>query len=132
MRRVKGRDANMKFLYGSVFFFFVILMTIGLFVYFTLQKHWYRPDAVSNGYEITFSRQFAGLDYDLYLNDSLIYEGCPVNVDTVLRVQPFVDDNALLVVERSSDKVTILEIGRRGKVLVCFGRDGNITADVKE
>lgn len=132
MRNNRGRDANMRFLFGSVFFFFIVIMTMVLFTYFTLQHHWVKPKNRFDGYAITFSKQFDGLSYDLYLNDSLVYEGSPVDADTTISVKRFAEENALLVVERESEAVSIFQLGLRGKVLVCFGREGEVTVDVAE
>lgn len=114
--RTRGHGANMRFLYGSVFFFFVIIVTIGLFAYYSLYKHWNKPGDARFSYEISFSPSFAGKAYDVYLNDSLVYAGAPVNADTVLRINRFATDNALLVVDKASDGVSILQIPDRGKI----------------
>lgn len=133
MKRVRGRDANMKFLFGSVFFFFVIIITISLFGYFSLQQYRAKPgNVINHAYEISFSKQFNGLNYDLYLNDSLLYEGIPVSSDSIIRVGRFSPDNALLVVEKEKDLVTVIEIGQRGRILICFGKKGEIVADIIE
>ena len=141
MRRKKGAEANMKFLFGSVFFFFIIVIVIGLFSYFTLQQYW----SVSGGenkvaavtrpqydYSVTFDDDFRGKSYRLYLNDSLIYAGCPVNVDTVVRTKKFAKDNSLLIVDDATDViVSIIELGRRGNVLLKYN-GGAISSRVKE
>ncbi len=114
--RTRGHGANMRFLYGSVFFFFVIIITIGLFAYYSLYKHWNKSGDARFSYEISFSPSFAGKAYDVYLNDSLVYAGAPVNTDTVLRINRFATDNALLVVDKASDGVSILQIPDRGKI----------------
>lgn len=132
MRNTKGRNANMKFLFGSVLFFFMIIVSMMLFVYFVLEHSVSKENKVRDRYEISFSKQFAGLDYDLYLNDSLLYVGAPVSSDTVIKVDRSLDDNSLLVVDKVTDIVSVLEIGRRGRVLIGFGRDGKIVADVVE
>ncbi|MBQ4063415.1 MAG: hypothetical protein IJC92_03955 [Bacteroidaceae bacterium] len=128
--RTRGHGANMRFLYGSVFFFFVIIITIGLFAYYSLYKHWNKPGDARFSYEISFSPSFAGKAYDVYLNDSLVYAGAPVNTDTVLRINRFATDNALLVVDKASDGVSILQIPDRGKVVLNLV-NGTITMVIK-
>ena len=131
MSSFKRRNANMNFLFGSVFFFFVIIVTIGLFAYYSLYKHWSRPGDVRFSYEISFSPSFAGKDYSVYMNDSLLYTGVPVNCDTVLRVNRFAEENALLVVNVATDGVAILQLPDKGRVLLRLSGEGNVTADVK-
>lgn len=132
MRNTRGRDANMRFLFGSVLFFFMIIMSVMLFVYFVLEQSVTKEDRVRDCYEISFSKQFDGLEYDLYLNDSLLYVGNPVSSDTVVKIERSLDENSLLVVDRTTDVVSVIEIGRRGRLLIGFGRAGEITADVVE
>lgn len=129
MRRTRGHGANMGFLFGGVFFFFLIIITIGLFAYFSLYKYWEKPGDVRFAYEISFSKEFRGFAYDVYLNDSLLYAGAPVDCDTVLRVNRFAEDNALLVVERVSDAVSIIQIPERGKVCLRM-QSGVVKADI--
>lgn len=129
MRRTKGRNANMRFLFGSVFFFLIIIITIGLFAYFSLYKFWNKTPAKRFSYEISFSPSFEGKEYMVYMNDSLLYNGAPVAADTVLRLNRFAEENALLVVEKKSDVVTILQVPPRGKILLQF-KGGAVSAKV--
>ncbi len=82
-------------------------------------------------YEISFSPSFVGKDYSVYMNDSLLYTGVPVNCDTVLRVNRFAEENALLVVNVATDGVAILQLPDKGRVLLRLSGEGNVTADVK-
>lgn len=132
MRRMKGRDANMRFLFGSVFFFFIIMVVIVLFGYLALRQSLKGEGRSSDCYRIAFSMQFEGRGYDLYLNDSLLYEGNPVSSDSVVCVSRFAQENSLLVVDRESGVVSIHEIGRRGCLLIRFGENGDIEVDVTE
>lgn len=141
MRRKKGADANMRFLFGSVFFFFIIVIVIGLFGYFTLQYYWEgvgetkKVAAVARSqydYSVAFDAGFQGKSYRLYLNDSLIYSGVPVRVDTVVRVKRVAESNSLLVVDDATDIiVSVVELGRRGDILLKFN-NGAISSRVKE
>lgn len=128
--RTRGHGANMRFLFGSVFFFFIIIVTIGLFAYYSLYKHWNKAGDVRFGYEISFAPSFEGGAYTLYLNDSLLYSASPVDTDTVLRLNRFAEDNALLVVDNATDGVSILQIPSRGKILLQL-KDGKVTTTVK-
>lgn len=128
--RTRGHGANMRFLFGSVFFFFIIIVTIGLFVYYSLYKHWSKPGDARFSYEISFTPSFEGKAYTLYLNDSLLYTGSPVDTDTVLRLNRFAEDNALLVVEQTTDRVSIIQIPSRGKIELQL-KDGNVTTVIK-
>ena len=129
MSIARGRKANMNFLYGSVFFFFVIIVTIGLFSYFSLYKHWNKPGDARFSYEISFSPSFEGTAYSVYMNDSLLYVGAPVATDTLIRVNRFAEDNALLVVNAATDGVSIIQIPDRGKILLRLVSGRAVNAD---
>ncbi len=131
MSRTLGRRANMNFLFGSVFFFFIIIVTIGLFVYVSLYNHWNKKGDARFAYEISFDDGFKGRAYSLYMNDSLLYVGNPVNCDSVVRLNRFARDNALLVVDGTTDRVSIIEIPDRGRILLRLSQDG-VTADIKK
>ncbi len=141
MRRKKGADANMRFLFGSVFFFFIIIVVIGLFSYFSLNYYWNESGEAKKvasvarpqyDYSVAFDADFQGKSYRLYLNDSLIYYGSPVKVDTVLQAKRVAENNSLLVVDDATDViVSIIELGRRGDVLLKYN-NGAISSRVKE
>ncbi len=130
MGRTRGHNANMGFLFGSVFFFFLIIVSIGLFVYYSLHKHWNRAGDVRFAYEISFAKGFEGKAYSVYMNDSLLYVGNPVDTDSVLRVNRFAEENALLVVERVTDGVSIVQLPDRGKVTLSLV-NGVVDAKIK-
>ena len=118
MSRTRGRNANMSFLYGSVFFFFIIIVTIGLFAYFSLYKYWEKPGDKRFAYEISFAPDFAGTAYNVYVNDSLLYVGNPVDTDSVVRFNRFAGESALLLVNAATDGVAIFSLPDRGRVRV--------------
>lgn len=130
MNRTMGRNANMNFLFGSVFFFFIIVVTIGLFAYFSLYKYWSKAGDRRFSYEVSFSPSFAGRAYDVYINDSLLYRGAPVDCDTVIRVNRFAEENALLVVDAVTDGVAIFSLPDRGVVSLRLEGDG-VAVDIK-
>ena len=82
MHAKKSSNANMRFLFGSVFFFAVILLTIVLFIYFAMQEAWKKSPDTSYTYTITFAHELEGKNYSVYLDDSLLYTGNPIAADT--------------------------------------------------
>lgn len=99
-----------------------------MFSYFALQQYWSNSDNKKNAsivslydYSIMFNEGFRDKSYRIYLNDSLIYAGMPVNVDTVLRVKRLSENNSLLVVEDKTDIiVSVIELGKRNDVLLNY------------
>ena len=139
MRKNKGAKANMNFLFGGMLLFFVFVLIVSLFSFFTLHQFWHSDEGVKQAaerqqfdYSVKFAPSLAGKNFSLYLNDSLIYEGAPVNVDTVLRMGRLATENSLLVVDGTTDAIAaIVELGLSGEVTVEL--DGtSVTYSVKE
>ena len=124
MRKNKGVNANMNFLFGGVLLFFVLVLIVGLFSFFTLQQFWHSDESVKVAevtkrydYSVAFDSSFKGKSYKLYLNDSLVYVGTPVDVDTVIKLRRIAVDNSLLVVDGATDAIAaIVELGVSGAV----------------
>lgn len=139
MRKNKGVNANMNFLFGGVLLFFVLVLIVGLFSFFTLQQFWHSDESVKVAevtkrydYSVAFDSSFKGKSYKLYLNDSLVYVGTPVDVDTVIKLRRIAVDNSLLVVDGATDAIAaIVELGVSGAVnLKC--EKGAVAFSIKE
>ena len=139
MRKNKGVNANMNFLFGGVLLFFVLVLIVGLFSFFTLQQFWHSDESVKVAevtkrydYSVAFDSSFKGKSYKLYLNDSLVYVGTPVDVDTVIKLRRVAVDNSLLVVDGVTDAIAaIVELGVSGAVnLKC--EQGAVAFYIKE
>lgn len=90
MRTKKSSSSNMRFLFGSVFFFAAVILSIVLFTYYAMREAWRKSPERDYIYTFTFSQEFKGLDYSVYLDDSLLYAGNPFDADTVLSVKRYV------------------------------------------
>ena len=92
MRTKKSSNSNMRFLYGSVFFFAMIILSVLLFTYYAMRESWHKSPDRDFVYTVSFSKDFEGLDYAVFLDDSLLYDGNPFKADTVVRVKRYVTD----------------------------------------
>ena len=92
MRTKKSSNSNMRILFGSVFFFAVIILSVLLFTYYAMRESWRKSPDREFVYTVSFSQEFAGRNYQVYLDDSLLYAGNPFNADTVLRVKRYVTE----------------------------------------
>ncbi len=120
MHRNKARKSNARFLYGSILFFFVLTATVLIVSFFSFYKYWNPSTDISQSFQISFTPEFQGLKYDIYLNDSLLYVGHPINCDSIIKVQRFAEKNALLLVDAGTQKVTILQVGSPCKIQLGF------------
>lgn len=97
MRTKKSSNSNMRFLFGSVFFFAMIILSVLLFTYYAMRESWRKSPDREFVYTVSFSPDFAGRNYSVYLDDSLLYLGNPFNSDTVIRVKRYVTEEPVNV-----------------------------------
>ena len=90
MRVKRSSNSNMKFLYGSVFFFAVIILTILLFVYYTMREAAKNAPFDKVIYTVSFSENLAGDNGMVFLDDSMLYVATPFTTDTVVEAQRYV------------------------------------------
>lgn len=97
MRTKKSSNSNMRFLFGSVFFFATIILSVLMFTYYAMREAWRKSPDRDFVYTVSFSQDFAGRNYSVYLDDSLLYLGNPFNSDTVIRVKRYVTEERVNV-----------------------------------
>lgn len=95
MRTKKSSNSNMRFLFGSVFFFAMIIFSVILFTYYSMREAWRKSPEIDYVYTVSFSQDFAGCNYSIYFDDSLLYVGNPFDADTVLRVKRYVTEESV-------------------------------------
>lgn len=79
----------MRFLYGSVFFFAIIILSIMLFVYYAMKEAAKKSEVKNFVYTVSFSRELGGVDGRVFLDDSLLYNGSPVMPDSIITAQRY-------------------------------------------
>lgn len=150
MRTKKSSNANIKFLFGSVFFFATVILSVILFTYYAMREAWRKSPDREFVYTVSFSKDFAGLDYSVYLDDSLLYVGTPVDVDTVLRVKRYFTDeqvnvagidtvikvphftssSSLFVVDGKTNLPTIVNVLEYNDIYLCL-KGGRVAAEME-
>lgn len=150
MRTKKSSNSNMRFLFGSVLFFGVVIMSVVLFTYFAMREAWRKSPEREYVYTVSFSQDFAGLDYSVYLDDSLLYAGNPFNADTVLRVKRYFTDekvniagidtivkvphftssSSLFVVDGKTNVPTIVNVLENNDIRLCLN-GGKVVAEME-
>ena len=149
LRTKKSSNSNMRFLFGSVVFFAVIILSVILFSYYALSEAWRKSPDSEYFYMVTFSQDFAGKSYSVYFDDSLLYVGNPVDVDTVLKVRRYVTEepvnvagidtvvkvphftssSSLFVVDVKTDMPTIINVNDN-RVINLSLENGRVNADM--
>ena len=150
MRTKKSSNSNMRFLFGSVFFFAMIIMSVLLFTYYAMREAWRKSPEREYVYTFSFSPDFAGRDYSVFFDDSLLYNGNPFNADTVIRVKRYVTDepvnvagidtvikvphftssSSLFVVDGKTNIPTIINVHEYNDIRLKL-RNGRVEADMQ-
>lgn len=134
----------MRFLYGSVFFFAIIILSIMLFVYYAMKEAAKKSVAEKFVYTVSFSQEFEGAEGRVFLDDSLLYCGNPVIPDSIITAQRyttratnndgkvqqqvhFTESSVLRVEVAGVDTVEVV-VGNRDAFFVMPG-DGGIVLD---
>lgn len=73
MRVNRSSSSNLKFLYGSVFFFAMLVLTMVLFTYYAMREASKRVESQIFSYTISFAGNIEGTACDIIFDDSLIY-----------------------------------------------------------
>lgn len=73
MKVNRSSNSNLRFLYGSVFFFAVLILTMVLFTYYAMGEATKSIQAQMFSYTISFSDDFQGGECEVFFDDSLIF-----------------------------------------------------------
>ena len=121
MRR-KAQQSNRSFLFGTLV---LGILVLGIVVAFTALSYKLSTDqskVYRDVYHLQLDKGLQGKLLDIYLNDSLLHSGYAP--DTALIVERTTDDNALIIVDQSTDIMRIVEIpGKRGRYIFALKDD---------
>ena len=112
--------------FNAVLFFAVLFIT-GLFLYlsFTLKRDADKKVTYEGRYHIEVSGDFSGESLSIYVNDSLLLNGIMPDSLTILDIDRFAEQSAILIVDNTTDNVTPFNLDPKGsKVLVKKEKDG--------
>ena len=114
--------------FNAVLFFAVLFIT-GLFLYlsFTLKRDADKKVTYEGRYHIEVSGDFSGESLSIYVNDSLLLNGIMPDSLTILDIDRFAEQSAILIVDNTTDNVTPFNLDPKGsKVVVKKEKDGII------
>ena len=112
--------------FNAVLFFAVLFIT-GLFLYlsFTLKRDADKKVTYEGRYHIEVSGDFSGESLSIYVNDSLLLNGIMPDSLTILDIDRFAQQSAILIVDNTTDNVTPFNLDPKGsKVVVKKEKDG--------
>ena len=112
--------------FNAVLFFAVLFIT-GLFLYlsFTLKRDADKKVTYEGRYHIEVSGDFSGESLSIYVNDSLLLNGIMPDSLTILDIDRFAEQSAILIVDNTTDNVTPFNLDPKGsKIVVKKQKDG--------
>jgi heme/copper-type cytochrome/quinol oxidase subunit 2 len=98
--------ANKIFLFSSMVFMIVVLLTVAIFLYLAFRMNRNKEDEFNSRYEIVLGNSTIDKPVSLYVNDSLLFKGTPASQLT-LTIDRFAKESGLLVVDGITDVVTV-------------------------
>ena len=123
----KRYNPHKKFMTFNAVLFFAVLFITGLFLYlsFTLKRDADKKVTYEGRYHIEVSGDFSGESLSIYVNDSLLLNGIMPDSLTILDIDRFAEQSAILIVDNTTDNVTPFNLDPKGsKVVVKKQKDG--------
>ena len=123
----KRYNPHKKFMTFNAVLFFAVLFITGLFLYlsFTLKRDADKKVTYEGRYHIEVSGDFSGESLSIYVNDSLLLNSIMPDSLTILDIDRFAEQSAILIVDNTTDNVTPFNLDPKGsKVVVKKEKDG--------
>ena len=119
----KSINSNKQFMIGNGILAFGVFFIVCLFLYlgFRYQKKQEpeegTPVVSAEIYTICLEASMSGEDVAVYINDSLLLKRTLANEPTLLQVNKFGDENALLIVNNRTDEVTPFNLSAESEMV---------------
>ena len=123
----KRYNPHKKFMTFNAVLFFAVLFITGLFLYlsFTLKRDADKKETYEGRYHIEVSGDFSGESLSIYVNDSLLLNGTMPDSLTILDIDRFAEQSALIIVNNTTDNATPFNLDAKGsKVVIKKEKDG--------
>lgn len=151
MKVNRSSSSNLKFLYGSVFFFAVLILTMLLFVYYAMGEASKNTVQQMFSYTVTFADDFDAGACEVVLDDSLLCAAADVfpgkslvvtrrtlrdtvAVDGRSEVRErvlFSPESLLQVVDTASGDTVAIVVGENSKIAISR-LDGKVVVNISE
>lgn len=124
-------NSNKQFMIGNGILAFGVFFIVCLFLYlgFRYQKKQGPDDgkqtASAEIYTICLESSMTGEDVTVYINDSLLLKRTLTDKQTLIQVNKFDDDNALLIVNNRTDEVTPFGLSPESEMISVNKVNGN-------
>lgn len=112
----KKRNPHKPFMVLNGILAFVVFVIACLFLYvsFQLKRDKDKEVTYEGKYLVEISKDFAGEDISVYLNDSLLMKGIMPDTLTQTSIDQFADENILMIVDNTTDNTTPFNLNPDG------------------
>lgn len=109
-------NTNKQFMVGNGILAFAVIFVVVIFVYMSmrLQRQKEGGRYFAETYSITLTKGFAGDSISILLNDSILVDRCIDREPFTLEVKRFAEQSALMIVDRTTDKLSLFELSEKG------------------
>lgn len=109
-------NTNKQFMVGNGILAFAVILVVVIFVYMSmrLQRQKAAERHFLETYTIVLEKGFAGDSTSIYLNDSLLMNLTVTEEPLSIEVQRFAEQNALMIVDNATEKLSLFELSERG------------------
>lgn len=121
-------NTNKQFMVGNGILAFGVIFVVVIFIYISLKAQRDKSDerVFLETYTISLASGFAGDSVSIYLNDSLLINQTIRQEPYTLEVRRFDKDNALMVVDNLTDKISLFSLSEEGGKIVLIKDAGEI------
>ena len=112
----KKRNPHKPFMVLNGILAFVVFVIACLFLYvsFQLKRDKDKEVTYEGKYLVEISKDFAGEDISVYLNDSLLMKGIMPDTLRQTSIDKFADENILMIVDNATDNTTPFNLNPDG------------------
>lgn len=109
-------NTNKQFMVGNAILFIALIFVVFLFLYLSLRLQQKKEGErhYAETYTLCLEQGFAGQAVSVMLNDSTLFEGPIASEPCTLRVTRFADQNALMIVDGQTDRLSLFELAEEG------------------
>lgn len=109
-----------------------VVVLLFLYLSFKLQRDADKVVTYEGKYVIEMTKDFAGQDLSVYVNDSLLWDQVMPDSSMLVSVNKFAEESILMIVDNATDNATPFNLNPEGSRITVNYEEGNITINERE
>lgn len=121
-------NTNKQFMIGNGILAFAVIFVVVIFVYMSLRMSRKEESLkYQETYVVNIDATLAGDSLQVFVNDSLLFSGQKDSEGELFRLNRFAEESSLLVVDKTTDFVSTIQLDNAGETVVLFREGDNIS-----